>query len=63
MSLLWGLLQIATAPLRGVVRVVRDVQWKNWEEDQMLTIATLWLSSVLKWTVQGIEEWIDSLDD
>lgn len=63
MNLLWWLLQIATSPLRWVVKVLEDVSGKKWEDEQMLSIMTLWTSSLIKWTVKGIEKWLDDLSD
>ncbi len=63
MNLLWWLLQIATAPLRWVVEVLEDVSGRKWDDEQMLSIMTLWTSSLIKWTVKGIEKWLDDLSD
>jgi hypothetical protein len=63
MSLFWWLLQIATAPLRWVVEVMEDVSGRKSEEEQMLSIMTLWTSSLIKWTVKWIEKWLDDLSD
>lgn len=63
MSLLWWLLQIATAPLRWVVEVLEDVSGKKWEDEQMLSLMTLWAYSLVKWTVKGIEKWLDDISE
>ena len=63
MSLLWWLLQIATAPLRWVVEVFEDVSGRKSDEEQMLSMMTLWASSLVKWTVKGIEKWLDDLSE
>lgn len=61
MGLLWWLLQIATAPIKWVVRVVEDISWDRWEENQMVSVLTAGTSSLLKWTVEWLRDWIDSL--
>jgi len=63
MSLLWWLLQIATAPLRWVVEVLEDVSGKKWEDEQMLSLMTLWAYSLVKWTAKGIEKWLDDISE
>lgn len=63
MGLLWWLLQIATAPIRWVVKVVEDLSWANWEENQFISLGTLWTASILKWTVEGLKDGIDSLQE
>ena len=61
MGLLWWLLQIATAPIKWVVRVVEDISWDRWEENQMVSVLTAGTASILKWTVEWLRDWIDSL--
>lgn len=46
---------------RWVVRVVEDIGWDRWEENQMVSVLTAGTESILKWTVEWLRDWIDSL--
>lgn len=63
MSILKGLLQIATAPLRGVTEIYDDIKGKNSESEQGVSILTCGLSSVAKGTLKGLKDGLDSISE
>jgi len=63
MWLLWWLIDIVTSPIRGVATVIKDVSWDNWEDNQLISLMTLWASSVLKGTAEWIKKWADEITE
>lgn len=59
--LISGLVDIATSPIRWVAQVIKDVSWDSWEEQQLLSMMTMWLSSIVKGTAKWIKEWADKI--
>lgn len=61
MSIIKGLFQIATSPLRGVTEIYDDIKGENSESEQGISILTCGLSSVAKGTLKGLKEGLDSI--
>jgi len=57
------LAKIALSPIKWVAKVIEDISWSSDEWRQLMSIWTLWISSLIEWTAKGIKGWADDIFD
>ena len=60
-DILSGVTKVAISPLRGVSEAIDDISGSNSDEEQVIAISSLGLSSLVKGTAKGVKSGCDDI--